>query len=89
MVAPADKFALPGFYGRETMEEWIAKSPRLWSERRKSEGRKGSEAGTDQGEGQTDGDGERLERVLRGEERPEGGRRKGSIGQWLRRKSTN
>lgn len=89
MVAPADKFALPGFYGRETTGECIAKNPRLWSGRRKSEGRKGSEAGTDQGEGETDGGRERLERLLRGEERPEGGRRKGSLGQWLRRKSTN
>jgi hypothetical protein len=62
MVASADKFALPGFYGRETMEEWIAENPRLRSGRRKSEGWKGSKAGADQVEGQTGGDGERLER---------------------------
>ncbi len=63
MVASADKSALPGFYGREKMEECIAKNPRLRSGRRKSEGWKGIKAGADQGEGQTDGDGERLERV--------------------------
>lgn len=75
-MAPGEKSALVGFYGRETMGECVSKNPRLRSWRGKGEeGRKGV------------GGGEERETGLGGQ-RVDGGRRKSSIGQWLRRKST-
>lgn len=78
-MAPADKSLLTGFYGKETIEECIAKNPKLRSGRRKSQG----SGVQNQSNGTEDGcEGLRGQRL--DEDR---GRRKSSIGQWLRRKS--
>jgi len=90
LMAPPDKSALPGFYGRETMEECIAKNPRLRSGGKN--GRKGLNGGGGedmQVEGERDGqrEGEEEERGFVGQQRPDG-RRKSSISRWLSRKQT-
>lgn len=98
MMQPGEKSVLPGFYGRETMEECIEKNPKLRlrggrRERRAVEREEGKvlrgegavvEVGADDGEGK----GPRVEEVEGGES-VEPRRRKSGIGGWLSRKRTN
>ena len=86
-----DNCALPGFYGKETMEEYITKIPELRLGRKK--GRKGRSKGENGGEdsrGEEAGAGEGVVEDLQRNEgaSAEGRRRKSSIGQWLSRKRT-
>ncbi|KAL2041972.1 hypothetical protein N7G274_005160 [Stereocaulon virgatum] len=83
-VQPDEKCALPGFYGKKTMEECIAKNPALRVGRKK--GRKGSKGGNgDEGQGKEEiGKLEAEAEAVGGD----GRRRKSSIGQWLSRKRT-
>ncbi|KAK3170153.1 hypothetical protein OEA41_009539 [Lepraria neglecta] len=89
-VQPHDKCALLGFYGKETMEECIAKNPELRLGRKK--GRKGSKGGKggEASRGEEAGAGEGVVEDLQRDEgaSAEGRRRKSSIGQWLSRKRT-
>ena len=85
---PKDKCALPGFYGKETMRDCIAKNPelglRLGRKKRKES------KGVVEGEGEEGGGEERMQRRetngVAEEERT--GRRKSSLGGWLSRKRT-
>ena len=89
-VQPHDKCALLGFYGKENMEECIAKNPELRLGRKK--GRKGSKGGNggEASRGEEAGAGEGVVEDLKRDEgaNAEGRRRKSSIGQWLSRKRT-
>ena len=79
-VQPQDKCALPGFYGKETMRDCIAKNPELGLRlgRKKRKESKGEEEGEGAQRRETDGVAEEGRT----------GRRKSSLGGWLSRKRT-
>ena len=83
-MQPHEKCALPGFYGKETMEECIAKNPALRVGRKKgrkgAKGVDGDEVEKESGAGEQEGEAESAG--------ADGRRRKSSIGQWLSRKRT-
>ena len=84
LVQPHEKCALPGLYGKETMEECIAKNPALKVGRKK--GRKESKGGNgDELQGKSEAGEQEGEAESAG---ADGRRRKSSIGQWLSRKRT-
>ena len=83
---PKDKCALPGFYGKETMRDCIAKNPELGLRL----GRKKTKESKMEGEAEGEAEAARMQRSetdgIEGESRT--GRRKGSFGGWLSRKRT-
>ena len=85
---PKDKCALPGFYGKDTMRDCIAKNPELGLRL----GRKKRKESKGEGEGERagGGEGERMQRRETDGVAEEGrtGRRKSSLGGWLSRKRT-
>ena len=85
---PKDKCALPGFYGKETMRDCIAKNPELGlrlGRKKRKENKMEVE-----GEVEREGEGERVQKRETNGVTEEGrtGRRKSSLGDWLSRKRT-
>ena len=83
-VQPQDKCALPGFYGKETMRECIAKNPELGLRL----GRKKRKESKVEGEGEGEGEGVQRRETDGVVEEGRTGRRKSSLGGWLSRKRT-
>ena len=83
---PKDKCALPGFYGKETMRDCIAKNPELGLRL----GRKKTKESKTEGEGEGGAEAARMQRSETDgvEDESRTGRRKSSFGGWLSRKRT-
>lgn len=80
---PQDKCALPGFYGKETMRDCIAKNPELGLRLGRKKRKDSKVEGEGEGVLRRDTDGEVAEV---GEGRT--ARRKSNLGGWLSRKRT-